>query len=77
MRLVLIFEVPMDASPASARPPAGAVDVAPASGVSMRPADHAIESCALLQGRRELLILHGDVTYRLRHTCNDKLILTK
>ena len=31
----------------------------------------------LLNGRREILIRHGDRVYRLRHTSNDKLILTK
>lgn len=36
-----------------------------------------ISSQALLQGRREILIRHGDSVYRLRHTSNDKLILTK
>jgi hemin uptake protein HemP len=30
----------------------------------------------LLKGRREILIRHGDKLYRLRHTSNDKLILT-
>jgi hemin uptake protein HemP len=36
-----------------------------------------IDSLRLLQGRRELLIRHGGECYRLRHTRNDKLILTK
>ena len=36
-----------------------------------------IDSLRLLQGRRELRIRHGNETYRLRHTRNDKLILTK
>lgn len=36
-----------------------------------------IESHALLRGTRELLIRHGGEVYRLRHTRNDKLILTK
>lgn len=36
-----------------------------------------IESNALLRGTREVLIRHGGETYRLRHTRNDKLILTK
>ena len=31
----------------------------------------------LLKGRREIVIRHGDKLYRLRHTSNDKLILTK
>lgn len=36
-----------------------------------------LNSEALLKGRREILIRHGDRIYRLRHTSNDKLILTK
>lgn len=36
-----------------------------------------IESNALLRGTREILIRHGGEVYRLRHTRNDKLILTK
>ena len=36
-----------------------------------------IDSLRLLQGQRELRIRHGDECYRLRHTRNDKLILTK
>lgn len=36
-----------------------------------------VDSVALLQGHRELLICHGDQVYRLRHTQSDKLILTK
>ncbi len=35
------------------------------------------DSAGLLQGGREILIRHGDECYRLRHTRNDKLILTK
>lgn len=37
----------------------------------------AFDSTRLLRGQREVLIRHGDETYRLRHTRNDKLILTK
>ncbi|MBD8526132.1 hemin uptake protein HemP [Pseudomarimonas arenosa] len=37
----------------------------------------ALNSRELLRGERELLIFHGDQLYRLRHTRNDKLILTK
>lgn len=37
----------------------------------------AFDSVALLQGGREILIRHGGECYRLRHTRNDKLILTK
>ena len=36
-----------------------------------------VESRNLLQGCTELLIRHGNEVYRLRHTRNDKLILTK
>ena len=36
-----------------------------------------VDSRDLLQGGRELIIQHGDQEYRLRHTQNDKLILTK
>ncbi|MGX9962749.1 hemin uptake protein HemP [Roseomonas sp. F4] len=36
-----------------------------------------VPSSDLLQGSRELLILHHGETYRLRLTSNDKLILTK
>ncbi len=39
--------------------------------------DDALDSAQLLKGRREILIRHGDRIYRLRHTSNDKLILTK
>ncbi len=35
------------------------------------------ESRQLLQGSREVLIRHGGECYRLRHTRNGKLILTK
>lgn len=36
-----------------------------------------IDSARLLDGRREIVIRHGGECYRLRHTRNDKLILTK
>jgi hemin uptake protein HemP len=36
-----------------------------------------LDSARLLQGGREVLIRHGGERYRLRHTRNDKLILTK
>lgn len=36
-----------------------------------------VDSQDLLQGRNEIQIRHGQDTYRLRHTRNDKLILTK
>ena len=42
-----------------------------------QPGRHRIDSRELLQGERELIIQHGDQEYRLRHTQNDKLILTK
>ena len=36
-----------------------------------------IDSITLMGGRRELLIRHGEGTYRLRLTASNKLILTK
>jgi len=36
-----------------------------------------IDSVALMGGRRELVIRHGEDTYRLRITASNKLILTK
>ncbi len=36
-----------------------------------------VDSVLLLHGQREVLIRHGSEVYRLRHTRNDKLILTK
>ena len=36
-----------------------------------------VDSAHLLHGQREVLIRHGSEVYRLRHTRNDKLILTK
>lgn len=36
-----------------------------------------VESTALMGGRRELIIRHGEGTYRLRVTASNKLILTK
>ncbi len=42
----------------------------------MVPAEYRQQRSAA-QGRREVLIQHGDRVYRLRHTSNDKLILTK
>lgn len=36
-----------------------------------------IDSIELMRGGRELLIRHGQSTYRLRVTMSDKLILTK
>lgn len=55
------------------------VVTAPAPAVSAVTAANAllVESVALLRGAREVLIRHGGEVYRLRHTRNDKLILTK
>ena len=36
-----------------------------------------LSSSQLLRGEREVVIRHGEQVYRLRHTRNDKLILTK
>lgn len=37
----------------------------------------AISSTVLMDGRREITILHAGERYRLRVTANDRLILTK
>jgi len=37
----------------------------------------ALDSTQLLRGQCEVLIQHGNEVYRLRHTRNGKLILTK
>ncbi|WP_425488001.1 hemin uptake protein HemP [Marilutibacter penaei] len=44
---------------------------------SVPPRGALLDSGALLRGSREVLIRHGGEVYRLRHTRNDKLILTK
>ena len=38
---------------------------------------HTVASAELLAGAREVVIEHRGESYRLRHTRNDKLILTK
>lgn len=58
--------------------PSQVVEHHPVERASAAPAEAIeIDSQRLLQGRRELYIRHGDECYRLRHTRNDKLILTK
>lgn len=51
--------------------------VAPAASAVTAANALLVESSALLRGAREILIRHGGEVYRLRHTRNDKLILTK
>lgn len=55
-----------------------AADAGAAGGrsVTLQPSAE-VDSMNLLHGQRELLIRHGSEVYRLRHTRNDKLILTK
>ena len=36
-----------------------------------------ITSDVLMQGRREIVVVHDGLNYRLRSTSNNKLILTK
>lgn len=47
-----------------------------AAKLQLDPAD-AIPSVTLMNGRREVVILHAGERYRLRVTANDRLILTK
>lgn len=68
--------------PASFQPQSRSHDRSVADNPIVLPVDLAgpdarIDSARLLQGRRELLIRHGSEYYRLRHTRNGKLILTK
>ncbi|MFZ5575966.1 MAG: hemin uptake protein HemP [Pseudomonadota bacterium] len=49
----------------------------PATGVQRPAAPETIAADHLFRGRQEVLIAHGDETYRLRLTRNGKLILTK
>ena len=67
---VLQLKPRTDRSLAAVAPAAAAAVVAAAQG-------GLVESAALLRGAREVLIRHGGEVYRLRHTRNDKLILTK
>jgi len=56
------------------------VDSSDYTAPSLTSADAAeieIDSRFLLRGHREICIRHGSECYRLRHTRNDKLILTK
>lgn len=52
----------------------------PSTGASARRvelANNRIDSRALFADSREIVIAHGDETYRLRLTAQNKLILTK
>ena len=53
------------------------VSAIPAAPVRRAPQTVEIDSARLLEGQREVVIRHGGECYRLRHTRNDKLILTK
>ncbi len=61
------------------RPVARSITAAPFRAATAMPQTPRvrIDSRDLLQGGREIVICHGDQEYRLRHTQNDKLILTK
>jgi hemin uptake protein HemP len=62
-----------DGKPAAPIPGATTLLAAPAGGARPR----RINSAELLAGGREILIDHLGETYRLRHTSQGKLILTK
>lgn len=64
----------MTPSTAAVSPVADRLDPSPTATDAAMPV---FDSARLLQGGREILIRHGDECYRLRHTRNDKLILTK
>lgn len=52
-------------------------DGEPTPTPSLETAGTMIASDVLMQGRREVVIVHDGATYRLRVTSNNKLILTK
>lgn len=56
---------------------AAATDMLPAAGAEPPAGRSELDSERLLGGQREVVIRHGNELYRLRHTRNDKLILTK
>ncbi|MCR6662852.1 MAG: hemin uptake protein HemP [Luteimonas sp.] len=61
----------------SSHTPSHTLDASPATSSAPATITIEIDSLRLLQGQRELRIRHGNECYRLRHTRNDKLILTK
>jgi hemin uptake protein HemP len=65
----------------SGNDPVSMADLRPAPAGSSRETEPMIEpriaSDALMQGRREIVIVHDGSSYRLRITSNNKLILTK
>lgn len=52
-------------------------DPLPSPSRKEAPVEVTLRSSDLLQGQREVLIIHGNETYRLRLTRNGKLILHK
>ena len=74
---VLQLKPRTDRSLAAVAPPVAAVAPAAAAAVVAAAQGGLVESAALLRGASEVLIRHGGEVYRLRHTRNDKLILTK
>lgn len=67
----------MFAPPHSSQTVNGSIESSHASVATARESIPEIDSLRLLQGQREVRIRHGNEWYRLRHTRNDKLILTK
>ena len=64
-------------SPSSASDPASALNVTPTVPASENGSHKAWRSEELLHGQKEVLIHHGEETYRLRLTRAGKLILYK
>jgi hemin uptake protein HemP len=57
--------------------PAKSADSASAATRSIEMTGNRIESSALFANEREIIIAHGEDSYRLRLTSQNKLILTK
>lgn len=64
-------------TPPAPVPSAASAPVSSSPSSQSASAAWALDSATLLRGAREVVIRHGVDVYRLRHTRNDKLILTK
>ena len=71
------FEAEMSAAPSKDKSKIEADAAAVKHERSVVIANNRIDSQALLEGSREIVIAHGSEIYRLRLTAQNKLILTK
>jgi hemin uptake protein HemP len=71
------FETEMSSAPSKDNQKSDAVDASIKHERSVLIANNRIDSQALFDGSREIVIAHGSEIYRLRVTAQNKLILTK